>query len=417
MPSLADAELPPPKSWDAFEELCADLFQREWKFPHTARYGRQGQRQNGVDIYGRPGGSGHSGVQCKGKRRWPPSKITKTEIDREVAKALKFRPKLEELIFATTAENDTVIQDHVNSITERHEKTGLFRVYVYWWGEIARRITLYDDLTRKHFQFARIASDVLVSEVRAMLLPVGLIDQEISKQLEQITRSRFFGSVDSSEIAERFSARILTGDLQGGSPSKRADALAWCARLLAFEHTSRAEDMLNQAKLLGSSDALCLISNAFIAAASGDNNGALFILSALQTSAARTAAFIVANKGDSFEECTRWLAQVGFSVDDLDADGKFQFISRCLAGQQWDKAIEVIGSLTDQDYHQTPTLLYTAGISHLIQATPEEFRPLLVRQLPFELSTFPLGSTEIMRAHRDFAREFFGKCSKAAEVA
>ena len=59
--------------------------------------GRQGQRQNGVDIYGKPR-RGKAGVQCKGKRRWPPPPLKISDIDKEVAAAKKFKPRLTECI-------------------------------------------------------------------------------------------------------------------------------------------------------------------------------------------------------------------------------------------------------------------------------------------------------------------------------
>ena len=55
MPTIASSELPVPKSWDEFEDICADLFSRIWNDHNVVRYGRMGQRQNGVDIRGRLG--------------------------------------------------------------------------------------------------------------------------------------------------------------------------------------------------------------------------------------------------------------------------------------------------------------------------------------------------------------------------
>jgi hypothetical protein len=94
MPTLATSQLPPPSSWDEFEQMCADLFEFEWGDRHTTRYGRQGQRQHGVDIYGSPGENLNAGVQCKGKRLWPPKDLTTSEIDGEVEEAKKFTPRL-----------------------------------------------------------------------------------------------------------------------------------------------------------------------------------------------------------------------------------------------------------------------------------------------------------------------------------
>jgi hypothetical protein len=121
MPSASTAQLRPPSDWNEFENICADLWALEWKYPQVVRYGRQGQRQNGVDIYGQQDGQ-NAGVQCKGKRVWPPTKLTAAEINKEVRRAKKFRPKLATLVFATIAEDDVAIQDRVNAISEQHKK-------------------------------------------------------------------------------------------------------------------------------------------------------------------------------------------------------------------------------------------------------------------------------------------------------
>jgi hypothetical protein len=120
MPNPNTEELNPPLSWDEFEDICADLFTREWNDPNVIRYGRQGQRQNGVDIKGIESGL-DVGAQCKKKGRWPPKKLTTADIDKEVSEALKFTPKLTKYIIATTAESDHKITDHAAAITVRHK--------------------------------------------------------------------------------------------------------------------------------------------------------------------------------------------------------------------------------------------------------------------------------------------------------
>jgi len=37
-----------------FESLIRDICAREWQDPYTEKHGRAGQKQYGVDIYGRP---------------------------------------------------------------------------------------------------------------------------------------------------------------------------------------------------------------------------------------------------------------------------------------------------------------------------------------------------------------------------
>ncbi len=158
MPTIASSQLDPPKSWDEFEDLCADLFALEWGDKNAVRHGRQGQSQNGVDFYGRNGKGNFAGVQCKGKRRWPPAKLTEKEIDGEVAKALRFRPPLKEFTIATSSDDDTRLQAHVRAITSRHKTKGLFSVHVLGWNELARRLTRYPSLIEKHYGYTALTS-------------------------------------------------------------------------------------------------------------------------------------------------------------------------------------------------------------------------------------------------------------------
>ncbi|MEQ9564547.1 MAG: hypothetical protein RLN85_01775, partial [Pseudomonadales bacterium] len=423
MSSIVDSQLLPPKSWDAFEEMCADLFEREWDYPHTERYGRQGQRQNGVDIYGRPKGAGHAGVQCKGKTQWPPKRLTVKEIDREVAEAINFKPKLTELIFATTAPNDAAIQDHVHSITEENEKKGLFSVHVYWWPEITRRLTRHEDLVRKHFSYIQLGDiekkvDAILRQtapVAASQVSIELVDREILVERERLRKSRFFGDFDRLEAAERLADRILNDDLQSGSASERASALSLCARLLAYERTARAEEILSIARGQGGANATLAIVDSFIVAAKGDPKLALNKLAELDLPAAKSAAFFIVGNDRGAIEALRWFSEVGYSPAVLDPDGRRQFLARCLEVEDWQTALSNVELLHDEDYQETPALFFTAAMAHLVQAVPEEFRPLVIQQVPFEVESFPLKTTVEMLAHSRKAQEFFEQYATVAQ--
>ena len=39
MPSPTTTDLPIPKSWDEFEDICADLLKRLWHDPYVVRHG------------------------------------------------------------------------------------------------------------------------------------------------------------------------------------------------------------------------------------------------------------------------------------------------------------------------------------------------------------------------------------------
>lgn len=143
------ADYPPPRSWEQFEELCADVFQSSWQDPAMVRHGRAGQRQDGVDIVGRNGTVYPIGLQCKRRSSWPVSKLTTKQIDDEVLAAEKFQPKLEAFYILTTAPDDKVLQSHVRNINEKQNKS--FVVILLGWGEILRRALKDPQVADKHF--------------------------------------------------------------------------------------------------------------------------------------------------------------------------------------------------------------------------------------------------------------------------
>ncbi len=201
MPTLNSSQLPPPKNWDEFEDICADLFMRELDDPNLVRHGRQGQRQNGVDIYGTRKDGTYVGIQCKGKSIWPPTKLTIKEIDKEVKAALKFHPALSEFIFVTTSPDDNKIQSHARTITERHSSESLFSVHVFGWRELIRRLTNYSELIEKHYGYTtnsaiRDAINSIPQNTANLLntsipIPNALIDNEINKRLDELRKRNF----------------------------------------------------------------------------------------------------------------------------------------------------------------------------------------------------------------------------------
>ena len=55
MTAISRHQWPPPADWQKFELITSELFSAEWQC-RAERYGRQGQPQRGVDVYGQPDG-------------------------------------------------------------------------------------------------------------------------------------------------------------------------------------------------------------------------------------------------------------------------------------------------------------------------------------------------------------------------
>src|SRR5579864_3435988 len=86
MLALSSLDLPPPRNWQGFEDLCCDLWRRIWNDPETQKNGRSGQSQAGVDIFGRPERAGKwAGVQCK--LRTGPHGLSRKDLEHEIEQA------------------------------------------------------------------------------------------------------------------------------------------------------------------------------------------------------------------------------------------------------------------------------------------------------------------------------------------
>lgn len=111
MTDLTSVEIPKPKDWQALERHCRLLFEHSLHNSAVQNNGRPGQRQYGVDIFGKRGGGNgpQVGVQCKGKSGDYGGAVTEKELAAEVEKIKKFRPELEEFIVVTTAPDDAKI--------------------------------------------------------------------------------------------------------------------------------------------------------------------------------------------------------------------------------------------------------------------------------------------------------------------
>ena len=136
-------EIPKPKDWQAFQRNCVLLFRAELNDPNAQEYGRPGQKQKGIDVLARRGGRDEHfvGVQC----RLVTAPLKEKKILSDAREALTLKADIKELIFATSAPDDTGAADAAVSVTrllkdEGHELT----VIVYGWGQLQTLIALHE---------------------------------------------------------------------------------------------------------------------------------------------------------------------------------------------------------------------------------------------------------------------------------
>lgn len=173
MPTYSIAQLPPPSTWQEFEIICRDLWEKIWNDTNTKRNGRQGQAQHGVDVYGRPNrGKQWAGIQCKGKDNYANKILTEEELEKEVEKAESFEPTLSEFIVTTTGPKDQKVETLARKITEKHLESNSFSVDVWGWEDIVNKLAEFPELLEKHYPQFIIKSDpkeILAPEYQAVL--------------------------------------------------------------------------------------------------------------------------------------------------------------------------------------------------------------------------------------------------------
>lgn len=147
MPTYADLNMAPPKSWDEFEDIVCSAAKNRWRNADFTRHGRQGQRQDGVDVFGTDDQGRLVGLQCKNTL----SGLSKEAVLDEVAKAESFRPALAHLYVVTTCSTDKVLQEFTRQLSETREHASTFKVSILFWSDVWQDLTLDEVTLFKHY--------------------------------------------------------------------------------------------------------------------------------------------------------------------------------------------------------------------------------------------------------------------------
>lgn len=149
MPSLATFSLPIPSDDKEFELMVRDYCNN---FYGTSElYGRNGQKQNGVDIIHYDTGT-IVGIQCKDYQN---TIITQTAVDEMIMLAESFQPPLNYFVIATTAVKDARLQSYTYTISKERTEKGKFQVCLVYWDEISNFIKNNNSLLQKYYGFLR----------------------------------------------------------------------------------------------------------------------------------------------------------------------------------------------------------------------------------------------------------------------
>ncbi len=144
----------PPQNWQDFEKFLKGVVDVIWKEEGWQIYGRQGQSQSGIDLFGYDEQERFTAIQSKKKNQTNSegqilsnSLLTKKTIEEEISSAEEIdNPKLERLIFATTSSRDTKVQDVIRQINHDRKKNDQFIIDIWFWEDFQVLIENHKDL-------------------------------------------------------------------------------------------------------------------------------------------------------------------------------------------------------------------------------------------------------------------------------
>ena len=147
MSGFGATQIPKPRDEQNFEDCNVVLWSCILNDENVKRYGRRGQIQHGVDLYGiRDGKTDHIvGVQCKLKTEG--RILSEREVRDEVEKAMGFEPPLTEYIIVTTAPDDAKLQSLALklSIAKSKQRNSTLHINIYGWESLQQLIRRYPD--------------------------------------------------------------------------------------------------------------------------------------------------------------------------------------------------------------------------------------------------------------------------------
>lgn len=128
---MAHLNFPPPTDHQAFERLLEDIAPATLRADSAHVNGRSGQAQAGVDVNVRTQQGEVIGIQCK----LTTGALKLATVTGEIEKARGYKPSLDRLIVATTADTDAGLQEDVRNLPKED-----FEVDLWFWPYINNQL-------------------------------------------------------------------------------------------------------------------------------------------------------------------------------------------------------------------------------------------------------------------------------------
>ncbi len=132
---------PEPGNKDELEDFCVRFYRHLLKRSGLVRYGKSGEKQDGIDIIDQLGMKPLIAIQCKCHE--PAKTLPPREIKKEVSLAESSPHPIDRYIITTTARKTRNAQDTVLKLNQTKPDSRRFTVEVYFWEDICADLDVF----------------------------------------------------------------------------------------------------------------------------------------------------------------------------------------------------------------------------------------------------------------------------------
>lgn len=128
-------QYPVPRDWQMFERLClallSDIYATKFQ-----RWGRSGQRQDGIDIYGKTL-EGAIAAQCKGRQQGVGKGLRKSDIDNVCKDIDNGHVRVDKILVLTTLPDDVALHQYASQLSLKRQAAGQPSISIWGWDTIS----------------------------------------------------------------------------------------------------------------------------------------------------------------------------------------------------------------------------------------------------------------------------------------
>ena len=248
-------------------------------------------------------------------------------------------------------------------------------------------------------------------------------NREAKKRLDIILKCRAFNTDRAREAIAILAHDVAAGELRHVTPEVRREVLYWLARLYASSDKTADQARAALGKLRAEAPGLDLrLPDALLRDSAGDPDGALAVLSAIDTDDGRSTYLSILRKTRGAALAEEWYRSHPISADlGLFTELGWYNVAVCLSERgHWEEAASILEALEPR-WERWPDLAFLDGVVNAALLLPDPLRRHVLQIDIFHPAIRPRRGRDVpgirVRAHSSFSKAMLllGKLGELAE--